>query len=186
MKTLIELRTFLIVWFGQFVSLIGSSMTRFALIIWIFQQTGDALDLALLGFFSYGAYVLTSIFAGVLIDRYDRKFILVGSDVASGVSTMVLLALLSTGQLQLWHLFVAQLISGAFEALQVPAYSAATTLMIPKQHYSRASGLISFAQYGAEVIAPFLAGTALVFIGLEGVMLLDIITFLFAVGTLIA
>lgn len=184
MKTLIELRTFLIVWAGQFVSLIGSSMTRFALIIWIFQQTGDALDLALLGFFSYGAYVIVSLFAGVLVDRYDRKRIMLLADTGSGIATMILLVLFSTGDLQLWHLFVAQAVSGALEALQVPAYGAATTLMMPKKHYNRASGLASFAQFGAEVIAPFLAGTLLVIIGIEGVMLLDVLTFFVAVGTL--
>jgi len=183
-ETIKELRTFLIVWLGQFVSLIGSSMTRFALIIWIYTQTGDALDLALLGFFSYGAYSVASIFSGVLVDRYDRKYIMLMADTGAGLSTMILLALFSTGELQLWHLFVSQAISGALEALQVPAYSAATTLMIPKKHYSRASGLVSFAQYGAEVLAPFLAGAVLVAIGIEGVMLLDIVTFLIAVGIL--
>ena len=183
-ETLKDLRIFLIVWAGQFVSLIGSSMTRFALIIWIYTQTGDALDLALLGFFSYGAYALTSIFSGVIVDRYDRKLVMLIADTGAGISTMILLALFATGELQLWHLFVSQAISGALEALQVPAYSAATTLMIPKKHYIRASGLVSFAQYGAEVLAPFLAGAVLVVIGIEGVMLLDIVTFLFAVSTL--
>jgi MFS transporter, DHA3 family, macrolide efflux protein len=184
-QTLKELRTFLIVWFGQFVSLIGSSMTRFALIIWIYTQTGDALDLALLGFFSYGGYALASLFSGVLVDRYDRKIIMLLSDTGAGISTVILLALFATGELQLWHLFVSQAVSGLLEALQVPAYSAATTLMIPKKHYSRGSGLVSFAQYGAEVLAPFLAGGVLVVIGIEGVMLLDIVTFLVAVITLV-
>ncbi len=179
-----DLRIFLIVWVGQFVSLIGSSMTRFALIIWIYTQTGEALDLALLGFFSYGAYALTSLFAGVLVDRYDRKLIMILADTGAGISTVILLGLFAVGELQLWHLFVTQAISGALEALQVPAYSAATTLMIPKKHYTRASGLVSFAQYGAEVLAPFLAGAVLVAIGIEGVMLLDIVTFLVAVSTL--
>lgn len=180
-----DLRTFLVVWLGQFVSLIGSAMTRFALIIWIFLETGDVLDLALLGFFSYFAYVLMSLFAGVWIDRYDRKWIMVIADTISGISTIIFLILLSAGQLELWHLFVSQAISGALEALQVPAYSAATTILIPKKHYTRASGLVSFAQYGAEVIAPFLAGALLGFIGIEGVLMLDIVTFLFAVGTLL-
>lgn len=185
MKALLELRTFLIVWMGQFVSLIGSSMTRFALIIWIYTQTGDAMDLALLGFFSYGAYVLMSAFAGVLVDRYDRKWMMLLSDTGAGLSTVVLLTLLTNGQLQLWHLFVAQAISGALDAIQTPSYHAATTLMIPKQHYNRASGLVSFAQFGSEILAPFFAGTLLVLIGIEGIMVLDIVTFVFAVGTLI-
>jgi len=185
LETINELRTFLIVWVGQFVSLIGSAMTRFALIIWIFMQTGEALDLALLGFFSYLAYVLMSVYAGILVDRYDRKLIMILADSVSGVSTIILLILLATGQLELWHLFVTSFISGALEALQLPAYSAATTLMIPKKHYSRASGLVSFAQYGAEVMSPFLAGAMLGFIGIEAVMLIDIVTFLFAVITLI-
>jgi len=179
-----DLRTFLIVWLGQFVSLIGSAMTRFALIIWIFMQTGEALDLALLGFFSYLAYVLMSAYAGILVDRYDRKLIMMLADSVSGISTIILLMLLSNGQLELWHLFITSAISGALEALQIPAYSAATTLMIPKKHYSRASGLVSFARYGAEVLSPFLAGAILGFVGIEAVLMLDIVTFLFAVITL--
>ena len=184
LEILKDLRTFLIVWFGQFVSLIGSAMTRFALIIWIFTQTGEALDLALLGFFSYLAYVLISVYAGVLVDRYDRKLIMLLADSVSGISTMIVFALLAIGQLELWHLFAISAVSGALEALQVPAYSAAITLMIPKKHYSRASGLVSFAQYGAEVLSPFLAGAVLGFLGIEAVLMIDIVTFLFAVGTL--
>lgn len=184
LEILKDLRTFLLVWSGQLVSLIGSAMTRFALIIWIFMQTGEALDLALLGFFSYLAYVLMSVYAGILVDRYDRKLLMLLADSGSGISTLIVFALLATGQLELWHLFAVSAISGALEAVQVPAYSAATTLMIPKKHYSRASGLVSFAQYGAEVLSPFLAGAVLGFLGIEAVLMIDIITFLFAVGTL--
>lgn len=183
-QTIQDLKSFLIIWFGQFVSLVGTSMTRFALIIWIFQQTGDALDLALLGFFAYGAYVIASPVAGIVVDRFDRKTVMLVSDTGAGVLTMGILVLYSVGQLQIWHLFLAQAITGALEAFQYPAYSAATTVLIPQKHYNRASGLQSFAQFGAEILAPFFAGLLLVIVDIQGVLIIDIVTFFVALLTL--
>lgn len=183
-NTLQELKPFLIIWFGQFVSLVGTSMTRFALIIWIYKQTNDAFNIALLGFFAYGAHVLLSPISGIIVDRFDRKKVLLLSDTGAGLLTMSLFILLATGQLQIWHLFVAQAVTGAMEAFQVPAYNAAITVMIPKQHYTRASGLLAFAYFGADVLAPFMAGVLLLIVGLQGIMLIDVITFFAALGTL--
>ena len=177
--------TFTIIWFGQLVSLLGTAMTRFALLIWIYDQTGQATSLALLGFFSFGASVLVSPLAGVIIDRLDRRSVLIGADLGAGVMTISLLILYSTGHLQVWHLYLASALTGVFEAFQIPAYAAATTLLVPKAHYARASGMRSLAASAADVLAPFTAGLLLSVVALSGIMLIDVGTFLIAVATLL-
>ena len=117
------MRTFLIIWAGQLVSLLGTGMTRFALLIWAWQQKSEATTLALLGFFSYGAYVVVSPFAGVIVDRLDRRLVMILADLGAGLTTVGLLLLFSTGNLHIWHLYLAQVVASVCEAFQVPASS---------------------------------------------------------------
>jgi len=184
--TLQSMRTFLIVWAGQLVSLLGSRMTRFALIVWAYQQTGDATTLALLGFFSYLPYVLASPIAGVWVDRLDRRKVMILADCGAALSTAGLLILYASGNLHIGHLYLAEGLSGFFEAFQAPAYTAASSLLVPKAHYGRASGLRSLALNAADVGAPAAAGLLLSLIDIQGVMLLDLVTFGAAMGTLFA
>lgn len=179
------MKTFLIIWFGQFISLMGTAMTRFALLIWAYQQTGDATTLALLGFFSFGSYVLASPLAGIWVDRWDKRTVLIMSDVGSGIMTLGMLSLYAAGNLQIWHLYVAETLVGIFDAFQIPAYSVATSVLVPKSAYSRTNGLRAVAFHGSKIAAPFIAGTLMVFIDIDGVMLIDVVTFLVAVGTLL-
>lgn len=179
------MRVFTIVWLGQFVSVIGTAMTRFALLIWAYDQTGSATTVALLGFFSFAAAIVVSPFAGVWIDRWDRRLVMLGADLGAGLMTIAMLVLYSLGALEIWHLFAAELLTGVFESFQYPAYSAATTTLIPKAQYGRASGMRSLAESASRIIAPFLAGLLLVAIDINGVMAIDVVTFLFAVGTLL-
>lgn len=179
------MRTFFIIWFGQLVSLFGTGMTRFALIIWAYQQTGSATTLALLGFFGYGSAVVAGIFASAWIDRFDKRKIMLISDAGAGFTTIGLLILFATNNLDIWHLYLAQIVVGSMDAFQIPAYNAVVTTLIPKKHFSRANGLKSLAGYMSSVLAPFFAGLALVAVGIGGVMLFDVITFLIAVATLI-
>jgi len=100
------MKTFIIIWSGQFISRIGTAMTRFALLIWAYKQTGSATSVALLGFAAFLPMILISPFAGVWIDRFDRRKILILSDLGAGLMTVAMLALVATGQLQLWHLYL--------------------------------------------------------------------------------
>lgn len=178
------MKTFLIIWAGQFVSQIGTALTRFALLIWVYRQTGSALDVALLGLFSFLPAFLVSPFAGVWVDRLDRRKVMLLADAGAGLTTAVLLALYATGQLQLWHLYATQVLSGILESFQSPAYAATTTLLVDKKEYVRVNGLRSLAYNGAMVIAPFLAGLLLIWLGVGGVMIVDLITFGVALITL--
>ena len=178
------MRTFLVVWFGQLVSQIGTAMSTFALLIWIYEHTGRATSVALLGFFWFLPVVALSPLAGVWVDRYDRRRIMLLADTGSAVITVGMLALYVGGALQVWHLYVAEVVSGVCWAFQGPAYTAATTMLLPRRHYARASGLRSVATFGADAVAPFLAGVAVVWLGIVGVLLIDLVTFLVAVATL--
>lgn len=166
------LATFTIIWSGQLASLLGTGLTRFALLLWLYEQTGQATSIALLGFFSFGASVLTSPFAGVLVDRLDRRWVLIGADTGAGLMTLLLFVLHSLDGLQVWHLYLASALTGVFEAFQIPAFTAATTMLVPKSQYARASGMRSLGESIGEIGAPLLAGTLLALIGLGGVMLM--------------
>lgn len=176
---------FTIMWFGQVVSLLGSSMSSFALTIWAWQITGQATALALVGFFSFAPSIIVSPFAGALVDRWNRKLVLILSDLATGLSTIAILLLYHNDALQIWHLYVAGAFASIFQSFQWPAYSAAVSTMLPKQHYARASGMMSMAESAAGIVAPALAGFLLTVIGIGGILIIDIVTFVFAVSVVL-
>ena len=175
---------FLLIWGGQTLSLVGTSMTRFALLVWGWEATGRATTLSLLLLFEIGMTVLLSPLAGVIVDRFDRKKVMVFADLGAGLVTLGLLALFFAGRLEVWHLYVAAAAAGGFETFQFPAYSAAVTLLLPGRHYVRASGMISLAESGSRILGPPLAGVLLPLVGFAPVLLIDVATFLVAVTAL--
>lgn len=180
-----SMRRFKLIWLGQFVSIMGTSMTKFALMIWAYQQVGKASTLAFMGFFSILPYVLFSPLAGSLVDRYNKKIIMILSDFGAVLVTASILFLHISGNLEIWHLYFAEALTGAFEAFQIPAYTSAITLLIPKEKYSQASGMRSFASSVSKVFAPVFAGFLLSLIGISGIMITDIATFFVAITTLL-
>lgn len=119
------------------------------------------------------------------MDRLDRRKVMLFADLGAGVTTVALLGFYLTGNLQIGHLYAAQVLAGIFEAFQGPAYAATTTLLVDKAHYGRIDGLRALAQNSAMVIAPFLAGLLLLWLGMGGVMIVDICTFGVALLTLV-
>ena len=178
------MRGFTVVWIGQFVSMLGTFMTNFALTFWAWQETGQATALALTGL----AFVLPNILlypvAGALVDRWNRKLVMALSDLAAGLSTVAILLLFSMGRLEIWHLYVANAFAGMFQAFQFPAYSAAISTMIDKEEYSRASGMLSLAQNTSGILSPVAASILLNLIGTGGIMLFDVASFIIAIGAL--
>ena len=175
---------FTIVWAGQLVSVLASSMTQFGLTIWAYQETGSAVALGLMQTAFTVPFLLLSPFAGVWVDRYNRKLMMMVSDLGAGLATLGILAVLYFDVWQFWHMYVASVIFGLGNAFQWPAYSAAISTMIPKEQLGRANGLMSLMEAGPGVIAPLLAGALLPFIKLTGILFLDVATFLFAIGAL--
>ncbi|MDD2695827.1 MAG: MFS transporter [Anaerolineales bacterium] len=176
---------FTIVWLGQIVSLLGTNMTGFGVTIWAYELTGSATALALVGFFFVTPMLLFSPIAGAIVDRHDRKLMMMLSDLASGLATILILVLYLAGKLQIWHLYLTGAIQGTFQTFQWPAYSAAITTMLSKEHYGRANGMMSLAESGSGIFAPLLAGALLGFIGLGGILAIDVITFVIAIGALL-
>ncbi len=179
-------RAFLLVWSGQVLSMTGSAMTAFALGIWAYQKTGLATSLALVDFFFAGATIVATPLAGVYVDRWNRKLTMMLSDLLAVAATIAALLLYLSGHLQIWHLYVASAMQGIGSAFQWPAYSAAISQMMPKEHYARASGLMSLADSGSYIVAPILAGFLIRFVGVGGIMTIDIATFGIAVLALLA
>ena len=176
---------FTVIMIGQVVSLIGTAMSNFAVTVWVFERTGKATTLALVGFFFVTPLLIFSPVAGALVDRSNRKLMMALSDLAAGAATVALLLLNLADNLQIWHLYAAAAIMGTFQTFQWPAFSAAITTMMPKEQYGRANGMMSLAETGSGILAP-VAGAALYgLIGLSGVLTIDIVTFVFAVSALL-
>ncbi len=175
---------FTVVWIGQIVSVLASSMSQFALTLFMFDETGSALAMGTMQVFFITPFLLISPVAGVWVDRYDRKMMMMVSDIGAGIATLAILALQAMGILEFWHLYGASIIYGLAMAFQWPAYSAAISTMVPKEQLTRANSMMSLIEAGPQVIAPILAGALLPLITLTGILLLDIVTFLFAIGVL--
>jgi MFS transporter, DHA3 family, macrolide efflux protein len=176
---------FTVIWLGQLVSLIGTSLLRFAIGIWLYEQTGLATTFTLMIFFSSIPRLIVSPFAGALVDRWNRKLMMMVSDFATALTTIVIFLLLRAGSLEIWHIYLLTALSSAFESFQFPAYSSAITMMVDKKHFSRTSAMLTLADDSSRVIAPLLAAALIAVIDLEGIVLLDIISFVFAISTLL-
>ena len=175
---------FTVVWFGQIFSLLGTSMTGFAMTIWAYEKTGSATALALVGFFFMAPMLIATPFTGALVDRSNRKLMMMLSDIASGAASLTLLILFTSGHLQIWHLYITGAVQGVFQSFQWPAYSAAISTMISKEHYGRANGMLSLAETGSHIFAPVLAGALLGIIGIGGILAIDLVTLSIAISAL--
>ncbi len=176
---------FTIVSVGQFFSLLGTTASSMALGIWAYQTSGLATASAMIGFFAMGAMLGFSPVAGALIDRWNRKLVMMLSDIGAGLTTVAVIILFYSGALQVWQLCITAGIAGLFQAFQFPAYSAAVTLMVPKEQYVRASGMISLAQSASGIFAPVAAGALMGIIGVGGILALDLCTLSLALTALL-
>jgi DHA3 family macrolide efflux protein-like MFS transporter len=179
----IGMQNFAILWFGQVISVLGTQMTSFAIALWAWEMTGSATALSLLIFFAIGPAILLGPAAGAIVDRGNRKLLIILADAGAGLSTAALLLLYATGHLQIWHVYGANLLAGICQAFQGPAFSASITLLVPKEQYSRANGMMSLVHNIPEIAAPLLAGILTKSIGVDGIMIIDLLTFAFAVAT---
>ncbi len=179
-----QLRTFFLLWSTQSFSALGSAMTNFALVIWSYQQQGSAVVTSLLTICSYAPYVLMSIFAGALSDKWNKKITMLVSDSFAALCTVAVLVLMKTGNLQIWHLYVLNALNGLMNTVQQPASAVAVSLLTPPEHYQRVSGMQSFSNSLVTVLTPVIATAMLAFGGMETVILFDLATCAVAVTSL--
>ena len=180
-----ELRDFLILWGSQAVSTLGTAMTNFALIVWVYGQKGTASSITLLSVFSFLPSILFCFVAGTVADRWDKKRIMLAADLVAALGTTTVLVLYLASALQIWHLYVINFLLSFMNAFQNPASYVATSLLVPKEHYVRVSGLQAFSGSIVTILAPALGSSVLAFGGLETVLIIDLATFLVAFLTLL-
>lgn len=190
-KRLTGMRGFSLVWLGQIISVLASSMTGFGMTLWMYKQTESATAMAFMQVAFITPFLVLSPIAGAMVDRYNRKLMMMVSDLTAVLSTTAILILYTTGYLEFWHLYVAAVINGLGNTFQWPAYSAAISTMVPKEQYGRANGMMSLVEAGPGVLAPMIAG-AILALTIQGpfdsfalIMLIDLITFSLAIGTLL-
>lgn len=183
--TIKELKTFMILWSTQSLSQLGSTMTNFALTLWLYQKTGSALQTALLSICSYAPYVVLSIFAGALSDRWDKKRTMLVCDTLAACCSVAVFILLKTDHLMPMHLYLLNAVNGLMNTVQQPAGDVAMTLITPKEYYQKTSGLRSLSNSLIMILNPVLATAVFAFAGLEAVIYTDLATFAVAFCSLL-
>ncbi len=168
----------------QTISLLGSRMSEVGVGLWVYNRTGSTTPLLMASFFMELPGMLLSSAAGVLVDRYPRRLVLLVSDAGQAVGSLLLLASLVSGRFEVWHLYLASLVQGVFATLQAPAEDATVTLLVPESWRDRANAFRESAFPFAGVGAPVMAAFLFTWVGIQGIILLDLATFLVAVAAL--
>jgi MFS transporter, DHA3 family, macrolide efflux protein len=184
------LPAFAVTWSGQLLSLLGSGLTNFALGLEVYQRSQSIMQFALVNFFFFAPALVLLPFAGALVDRWDRRRAMLIADLGAGMSSLFIFLLIAAGEhgiwpLQVWHFYLPFASAAVFDALRWPAYQSAITLLVPKRHLGRANGLVELSNALVLVVRPLLGGLLVLQIGLRGVVLIDLTTFLIAVGSLL-
>lgn len=179
------LKTFGVIWIGQLVSLLGSSLTTFALGVWALERTSSVTQYTLIILSASLPAIIVAPFAGALVDRWDRRWVMFFTDLGPGLITLLYAALLWQGELQVWHIYIGASLNSIFSTFQWPAYISAITMLIDRSQYGRVNGMLEFGQAGTTIAGPALAGLLLTFMDVWGVLLIDFATFLFAAATLL-
>ena len=180
------LRNFYVLWSTQSISQLGSSITAFALTLWLYEKTGSSLSTALLTICSYAPYVLMSIFAGALTDRFDKKRTMLVCDTVAAISTLVVFLLYRTGNLVIWHLYAVNVLSGLMNTVQQPASEVTMTLIVLRNQYQKVSGLKSLSRSVISILNPLISTSLYAFAGLDLVIAVDLISFMIAFAALAA
>lgn len=185
MNTLKELKTFIILWLTQALSSLGSSMTGFALVIWLYNDSGSALITALLTVCSYAPYVIVSIFAGAISDKWNKKAVMLVCDSFAALTTVCVLILFKTGSLEVWHLYILNALNGLMNSVQSPASDVAATLLTPEKHYQKTSAMRYFSNSLVSILTPVIAAAIVSVAGLDAVIAFDLATFAVAFTVLL-
>ena len=178
-------KKFLVIWMGELISNIGTGMTAFGLGVYVWQLTNSALDVAMVEMAALLPMILFSPAAGVLADRFDRRLLMIFGDCVSGLGLVLLLVLMSTGNIQVWQICLCVGFSSAFSSLLDPAYKATLTDLLTEDEYAKASGMVGIASSSKFLISPIIGGLILAFYSMELIILIDILTLAVTVTTIL-
>lgn len=175
-----KLHSFILLWSSQSLSGLGSSMTGFALILWSYEQHGSALLTSLLSICTYAPYVMLSIFAGTISDKWNKKATMLICDGMAAFTTIIVLILFKTNQLELWHLYAVNIINGIMNSLQQPASDVTITLLTPNDLFQQVSSMRSFSNSLVTILVPVIASSMYSLLGMDAVLIFDLSTFMIA------
>lgn len=176
---------FTLIWLGQLLSMLGSGLTNFALGVAVYMQTGSATQFTLIYLFAALPGIIIMPLAGTLADRWHPRRTMILGNLGAGLSKLVIVALLYMQRMEVWQVYVAVIAVTVFSSILGLAYTISIKLLVPKQHYGRASGMTQTAQAAAQIIPPLVAGFMIESFQLLGVLLIDFATYLFAIATLL-
>jgi len=179
-----SINKFRIIWFGQLISLVGSGMTSFALGIWVYQLTGSITRFALISMCMTLPGIVISPFAGALVDRFNRRTMMMFSDIGAGFCSVILAVLFFMGKLAIWEIYALVSIGSLAGAFRMPSYMALLSQLVPMNQIGRASGMMQLGPAAAQVLSPVLAASLLGKINFQGIVAVDFATFLLAIATL--
>jgi len=171
---------FLLIWFGQFISMIGSGLTIFALGVYVYQQTHLVSSYTFILLCVFIPPFILKPFGGILADRYDRRLMMLIGDLGATLGLLFIFFIMLRGNVQLWQIYLGIAISSIFSAFQDPAFKALITDLLPEDQYAKASGLMQLASSAQHLISPFIAGILLTIINIKFIFIIDISTFLIA------
>ncbi|MFI5761140.1 amino acid adenylation domain-containing protein [Streptomyces sp. NPDC051563] len=177
---------FLAIATGQQLSMIGSALTEFALPIWIYLQTGSLFQLGLLAAFGLVPGIVVAPLAGAIVDRGDRRRVMLGGDIAAGLTQAALLVLYLSDSLEIWHCYVMISLLSTALAFQRVAWGSAVPQLVPKRFLGRANGVVQMALGLAQFLVPLIAVGILHVIGLGGILVFDVVSYLIATGVTLA
>ncbi|WP_440085392.1 amino acid adenylation domain-containing protein [Streptosporangium sp. LJ11] len=180
------LSRFALVALGQFVSMIGSSLSTLVLSIWVYQQTGSLTEFALINAIGMLPGIVAGPVAGAVADRWDRRRVMLAGDSAAALAMGVLGLLVFAGGLQMWHIYLVVSVASVAGAFQRPAYVAAVAQLVPKRYLGHANGITHLGMGLGTVVAPMIGAGLIGVIGIEGVVALDVLSFLVGASTLLA
>ncbi|GAA3269238.1 amino acid adenylation domain-containing protein [Dactylosporangium vinaceum] len=181
-----SLGRFMAVAAGQLVSIIGSALTEFALPLWIYLQTGSLVRFAVFAVLGLVPGMLVAPFAGAVVDRFDRRKVMLAGDLGAGASQAVLLALALAGSLRVGHVYVLLVVLSVALTFQRLAFSSAVPQLVPKRYLGHANGMVQLSFGAGQFLVPLVAAGLMATVGLRGVLLLDVVSYVAAVGVTLA
>lgn len=171
---------YILFWLSQSISQLGSAMTAFALILWTYEQKHSAMAVSLMSFCNYVPFIIVSLAAGAFVDRHNKKAVMLAADTMAALCTVAVFILSAKAWLQVWHIYVVNVVIGFMNSFQQPAAAVVTGRLVPKEKLSRISGMNAFSTNVTVVLSPVLAAFVFSFGGLESILLVDLTSFIVA------
>lgn len=173
-------KRYIVFWLSQALSQLGSSMTSFALILWVYTQKETAMTVSLMTFFNYIPYIIVSLFAGTFVDNHSKKKIMLVSDSIAAICSSAMFLLSIRSELQIWNIYLVNFIIGFMNAFQQPASAVAIGKVVPKEKLKQVSGMNSFSGNLVAVMSPVFAASLFALGGLNLILVIDLMSFIFA------